>query len=163
MEWNWQKFPPCRADQVPWNPIPEPRLQSLHRGKNPLISSNPAYGCQHQIFHNCDFLRSYLAFLISADQTPDDRVWKRTQSCRAARASRTVLDPGIFNLYPRNHHDEVSFNNSGFDTDMFELNFNAILVHHHRHYHHRLPSLWEWTVPDEGYCTGSTAPGENRH
>lgn len=22
------------------------------------------------------------------------------------------------------------------------------------------PSLWEWTVPDEGYCTGSTAPGE---
>jgi hypothetical protein len=20
--------------------------------------------------------------------------------------------------------------------------------------------LWEWTVPDEGYCTGSTAPGE---
>merc|ERR1712223_1957214 len=21
-------------------------------------------------------------------------------------------------------------------------------------------SLWEWTVPDEGYCTGSTAPGE---
>jgi len=21
------------------------------------------------------------------------------------------------------------------------------------------PSLWEWTVPDEGYCTGSTAPG----
>lgn len=22
------------------------------------------------------------------------------------------------------------------------------------------PSLWEWTVPDEGYCTGSTVPGE---
>ena len=22
-------------------------------------------------------------------------------------------------------------------------------------------SLWEWTVPDEGYCTGSTAPGES--
>jgi len=22
------------------------------------------------------------------------------------------------------------------------------------------PSLWEWTVPDEGYCTGSAAPGE---
>ena len=23
-------------------------------------------------------------------------------------------------------------------------------------------SLWEWTVPDEGYCTGSTAPGESQ-